>query len=630
MRGSSEPIVHRHRLPVALVLLFVSACATENTLQTEKEEPTGLEEAEDPAPPIDADTATDDRPDTGFEELPVYCDDRNFRAEPVAQDAECDGGPVSPDWSLEVLWETTIGSGTYSPLVVGQLDDDDGDGDVDDADIPDVIAFDTSAVMYSIRGSDGTVNWQRSIVNSVNTLSAIGDVNADGFPDIVTDINYTLTAIDGSTGATIWTGPSSSSKNKGTCGANGMADLDGDGSPEVYLGSLIVDGTTGVTRGNGTEGDGFGVGNSYGHSIAVDLDDDGTREVIVGNAAYDADGVTLWSTGGTDGTPAVADLDWDGSPEIVTVGNYGVLTFDAEGEELWTYDLGGASASTPVLADVDGDMFPDVIIPTTTSLIVLDGDGNERWVYTPSSSGTGRGGASAYDLDGNGTWEIIWAGPGATRILSGDGELLAEYTGTNTSCAGPVPIVDLDGDGHAEIVVVDSSGRVRALRDTAGFTEARPVWHQSDYSLTNVEDNSQLPAASTPNWQGANNFRAGEGIATVVSVYPVIRDVCSDECGDGTVWIWYSIANNGWYDVSEILSLEFWGQTATGMVLLGTDTWTGNVDAGMMTASDFVELTGVPTPMQDIMVRIAGSVDPEFADCSTEDDSTMWNLEVCP
>lgn len=621
--------MHSYRLPF-VALLILAGCMTENNLNTEPEGKGTVEEGDEVTPPFDDDTDTGLPVDTGVEPWPTYCADRSFPAEAVPQDAECDGGPVSPDWSLEVLWESNVGSGTYSPLVVGQLDDDDGDGDVDDADIPDIIAMDSAAVLYSIRGSDGTVNWQRSIVNSVNTLSAIGDVNGDGFPDVITDINYTLTAVDGSTGATIWTGPSSSSKNKGTCGANGVADLDGDGSPEVYLGSRIVDGTTGVTRGNGTEGDGFGVGNSYGHSIAVDLDNDGVREVIVGNAAYDPDGNTIWATGGTDATAAVADLDKDGAPEIVTVGNYGVITMDAEGEELWTYDLGSASASTPVLADIDGDTYPEVIIPTTTSIIVLDGDGNERWIYTASSSGTGRGGASAYDLDGDGAWEIIWAGPTSTMILDGNGDLLASYSGTNTTCAGPVPIVDLDGDGHAEIVVVDSSGRIRALRDTAGFTDARPVWHQSDYSLTNVSDNSQLPAVSVPNWQDANNFRAGESIAMVLSVYPVIRDVCSDECGEGKVWIWYSIANNGWYDVSENLQLEFWGQTDAGMSLLGTATWTGSIDPGMMTRSSFLELTDVPSPLLDITVRIVGSTDPEFADCSEDDDSTEWNLEVCP
>ncbi|NTV38149.1 MAG: caspase family protein [Anaerolineales bacterium] len=151
------------------------------------------------------------------------------------------------------------------------------------------------------------MNKSSALTNTTNVLSAVGDLNGDGFPDVLTDVNYTLVALDGSTGDTIWTGPPSSGKNKGTCGAVGMADLDADGSPEAYLGSMVVDGTTGTMRGNGDEGDGLGVGNYYGHSVAADLDDDGLQEVVVGNAAYDADGNRVKSVAGSITTVYMGD-----------------------------------------------------------------------------------------------------------------------------------------------------------------------------------------------------------------------------------------------------------------------------------------------------------------------------------
>lgn len=614
----------------SLTALALFACESENKLSPESEGKDAFDEGEDYNPVVDsADTA--ETGDSGEVVTPDrHCSERHFPAEAVDKDSVCDGGPTTPDWNLEVLWELQIGSGTYSPLVIGQLDDDDADGDVDDSDIPDIIGLDTSAVMYSIRGSDGSENWRRSITNTVNTLAAIGDLDGDGWPDVLTDINYSMTAIDGSTGTTLWTGPSSGGKNKGTCGAVGMGDLDGDGIAEGYLGSQIVNGATGAVRGNGTEGDGMGIGNSYGHSVAADLDNDGVREVIVGNAAYDPDGNTIWENGGTDGTVAIADLDLDGSPEIVSVGNYGVITMDSEGREIWTFDTSGALVSTPVIADVDGDGYPEAIIPTSSSLFVLDRDGNELYTVNPSGSGSGRGGASAYDLNGDGAWEIVWAGPTSTMIIDGaSGDILTEYAGANTTCSGPVPIVDLDGDGHAEIVVVTAGGKITALRDTRGFTKARGVWHQSDYSLTNTEDSSQMPDDPEPNWLGENNFRAGGSVDIIPSLYPVIRDVCSDECASGTAWVWYSVANNGYYSVTDHLSMEFWGVSGTSVTKLASSTWTGSVDSGMMTDSYFIELTGVPMPLDDIQVRITGVADAVYEDCDDSDDIAFWNTPVC-
>ncbi len=624
--------MYNRLFPCSLLVLAIPACTPENTLTGNEEKTTEFDTSTDWEPPVDTESSGNGEDSgSGVVINPTFCDEQVIPGEAVAQDAECEGGPAQPDWNLEVLWEKQLGSGTYAPPVVGQLDDDDGDGDVDEFDTPDIIILDTSANLYSINGADGSTNWTRAATNTTNILSAVGDLNGDGWPDVLTDIQYTLVALDGSTGSTIWTGPSSSGKNKGTCGAVGMADLDGDGDPEAYIGSRTVNGVTGSLRGNGSEGDGLGVGNSYGHSIAADLDGDGLQEVVVGNAAYDADGNTVWANGGPDGTVAVADLDLDGSPEIVSVSSYGVSAMDSGGSEIWSYDLAGAMASTPVIADLNGDGYPEVVIPTSSKLFAIDGSGGEFWTLTPSGSGSGRGGASAFDLDGDGDWEVVWAGPGATMVVDGEtGDILAEYSGTNTTCSGPVPVVDLDGDDHAEIVVITSGGKLMALRDTNGFTDARTQWHQSDYSLTNVEEDGGMPIDPEPNWMGVNNFRAGETVAVVQSLYPVVRDVCSEECAQGKAWIWYSIANSGWYELDGRVEVDIWAETDTGPIYLTSDTFVGSVDPGTMTAAKFLELQGVPSPLLGLQVRITGTSSPDIEDCQPSDDIAYWDTDICP
>ena len=263
-------------------------------------------------------------------------------------------------------------------------------------------------------------------------------------------------------------------------------------------------------------------------------------------------------------------------------------------------------------------------------MFAITSDGDELWTLSASGTGSGRGGASAFDLDGDGSWEVIWASPTETVIVDGtSGDPLATYPGGNTSCAGPVPIVDLDGDDHADIVVISSSGRISALKDTSGFTDARSQWHQSDYSLTNIDENGQLPTAPEPNWKGANNFRAGETVAIVQSLYPVVRGVCSDECAEDTVWIWYSIANSGWYELSGNVEIDIYGVTDTGVKYITSDTYVGTISPGELTYGEFIELRNVPQPLLDIQVRIVGTSNPDIEDCQESDDITYWESPIC-
>ena len=616
--------------PGIILLALLAGCGVDNNLNQEKPDPDAIDTGDQIIPP-DIDTSAETGwQDSGEVVWPDYCEDRFFGAESVPQDADCNGGPTTPDWSLETIWEVRTGSGAYTPAIVGQLDDDDGDGDADEDDVPDVVIVDSASTLRVLDGSDGSTKWTRMLTNTMGAIPTIGDVNGDGFPEIVLDLNYATAALRGTDGTTLWTGPSYSMKNKGACGAHGMSDLDGDGDVEVYLGGQVIDGRTGSLIGSGREGDGMGVGNSLGISIAADMDGDGMREVLVGNAAYDVDGSTIWANDGTDGTVAVADLDLDGTPEMVVVGNYGLIVQDNVGNELWTYDLGGASASVPVIADLDADGYPEIVVPTANELIVVTGEGRDFWSVSDSSSAYGRGGATAYDLDGDGAWEVVWAGAGSLQILDGaSGDTLTSDSMTQPTCAGPVAIADVDADNHADIIAVDSTGTVKALRDTSGFTTARTVWHQSDYSYTNVEDDGSFPADPVPTWELYNNFRAGPAIPGMKSLYPVIRDVCSDECADGKVWVWYSVANSGNEDFGGSIDLEFWGVLSTGPIRLDTATVTTGVRAGQMTEGFFIELIDVITPLNDISVRIVGS-GTDAQECDTTDDTTRWGASICP
>lgn len=517
------------------ILAMLSACAIDNQVVGDEKDQNDFDEGTEPTLP-GTDTTNTGTTGTTTTTIPPVCQDRHYNAEEIPRVESCPGGPTSPDWEFETLWEVRLPPGSNTPAVVGQLTDDDGDGDADADDTPDIVIMDVGTTLRAINGEDGSALWSTMLGSAMGTIPAIGDMDGDGFPEVIMDAGYSTTAFNGEDGRVLWVGPYYSAKDKGSCGAHGIGDLDGDGIPEVYLGGTIIDGSNGDLLGSGDYGDGLKVGNSLGMSVAADLDMDGNREVVVGNAAYDIDGNAVWNNGDEDGTVAIADLDMDGSPELIrTNDGDGLVIMDAEGNELWMDGLDGAKPSAAAVADVDGDGDPDIIVPTMNRLYVFEGDGSVLWDVADSTTSTDRGGASAYDLDGNGAWEVIWSGPSGVQIFDGvTGETLVESSGKPPSCAGPVPVVDLDGDFRAEIVVLDStSGALTALSDTSGFTTARTVWNQSDYNFTNVEDDGSIPMDPTPSWEMYNNFRAGPPIEKMQNLFPQIRDVCNDECAAG-------------------------------------------------------------------------------------------------
>jgi hypothetical protein len=128
------------------------------------------------------------------------------------------------------------------------------------------------------------------------------------------------------------------------------------------------------------------------------------------------------------GVPAIAavNLQADARPELVVSLNDGFLyAFAPTGERLWRYDYTAghavAFASEPAVADLDGDGSPEVVFttygapgdPGAGRLVVLAADGTPLHgvaLPNPGSNGNGIGAPAAptiADLDGDGQLEIL-------------------------------------------------------------------------------------------------------------------------------------------------------------------------------------------------------------------------------
>lgn len=418
-------------------------------------------------------------------------------------------GPVAKDAPQYTdIWATPV---------VGRAYDTNCDGAIDNLDVP-VIVFvsgddlDNAAngsncqtatmggsspsmchtgALRMLDGSTGEEIWTLphipSSVGFAGMSVALGDVDGDGLIDIVAATGEGEVLLLDSHGNVKRISdkpiPDSSNGTFGWGGGLSIADMDGDGYPEIAYGNTVF-GTTGgaiTLKFTGTAGQG-GQSDYEAISTMVDLDNaaNGNLELLAGNTAYRSDGTILWSrsTAGTagpalpDGFPAVGDFNADGKPDVVLVGPVG----SPNQATVWL--LNGLDGTT---------LLGPVTLPTTVhasqggppTVAAFDGTGKAQigvatadyyWMLSPnftthaidivwkvpnhdySSSVTG---STVFDFEGAGHPSVIyadecylWVFDGATGAVRFSAPHTS-FTGTEASL-----VADIDGSGHASILMI--------------------------------------------------------------------------------------------------------------------------------------------------------------------------------
>lgn len=212
----------------------------------------------------------------------------------------------------------------------------------------------------------------------------------------------------------------------------------------------------------------------------ADLDQDGTPEILAapdfGPAGYhvwDHEGRTLYSvhapgtivSDGTGTRVTVVDLDLDGDPEIV-VGN---AAWSHDGTLLWTRpdNFGHSWATTfPLVANLDDDPYPELVrtrggLSGPGNIVAWNHDGTDLW-EVPRPFGFNTAPISIADVDADGYADVLLPLPtdvNVFEVLDGrDGSVKWSKSVTTRSVGATV--FDMDRDGFVEVLFVDESSNL--------------------------------------------------------------------------------------------------------------------------------------------------------------------------
>jgi len=359
--------------------------------------------------------------------------------------------------------------------------------------------------------SMGSDKYDEGVPVTLNAISGHRDVKYTACPGI-----YAYNALPDirSSVAAVWRAPAPDFYDHPVVG-----DLDGDGDEEglVYRRSdgswWLHDGGASALALDGPDG---GVVDG---SISVDLDGDGSDEIVVRSGAsvkiIDASGGVLVSSGGGslgsagDWAMHSVDVDADGREEVAFVDGAGTVRILDEGSVAAWGSIGPGHEST-MAGDFDGDGRDDLAGMRSTGVVDV-----------ALSTGSGFGSATRWgDAGPDGAWVFALAGD-----LDGDGDDdVAAYrssdetwyalrsTGTALANMRPVAtptlahwseafVYDYENDGVAEVVALNAYAGTWHIGRFDGVSPHFTTLEDSPYRTT-VQRNASGMGTSFLSWYG--------------------------------------------------------------------------------------------------------------------------------
>ncbi len=412
---------------------------------------------------------------------------------------------------------------------------------------------------------DGSLLWERQVPGPINSTPAVADIDGDGQVEVVVGVggwagyegcaDGGLIAVNGANGAqewffetADWLNQSPDGHSDGVFSSPTIGDVDRDGDLEIAFGAwdqclYLLDGSTGDSLWGALPGSSSGTtycnnrgfyneDTIWSSPVFYDLTRDGNLEIIVGADisagnrngdpsggyiyVFDKNGTQLareWVDQAVYSSPAVADLDNDGTVEIVvgtglywpgtgyyvTAYNYNSAPSDIKDrlQQKWRTSVAGRVFSSPAIGDLNEDGIGDVVFTS------FDGDWGTTgsWVYALNgangavlwqlpqcdrldNSFAGRSSPTLADIDGDNHLEVLFAHAWEVSIVNHNGTYYtahgvfpnpdasvacsatadgtsSDYYVANYSVFASPAVGDIDQDGDLEIVI----GSIYAFND---------------------------------------------------------------------------------------------------------------------------------------------------------------------
>ncbi len=341
------------------------------------------------------------------------------------------------------------------------------------------------------------------------SAAAIGDMNGDGYPDIVGCMNLNVGTQEQQISITVYLNNGSGTfkalpaiTDQGQCNAMTLGDINRDGKPDIitvgylpgqynpsgqffpgYTSSLNTfqnngDGTVGTYGGTvGSEFDDSASGSQYSNCgpigiAGADFLQDGNFDLVVTTSCLPLNSAGTAVTSPTNYAGTVFFLP----PSSDQFGNYSYSTFT---HVLSTPEI----YSNAKVADLNGDGKPDAVFDgastaTTGDLIELLNTGNGTFASSKLQTASIFYGAGIADFNGDGYPDIASSYttasgntyPPSIEILNGSKtgtftDSQSFSTGASTTLAGDITTADFNGDGKPDFatLVYSSSAKTTSL-----------------------------------------------------------------------------------------------------------------------------------------------------------------------
>ena len=335
---------------------------------------------------------------------------------------------------------------------------------------------------------------------------AIGDLNADGNPDLVSanSAGTTVSVLLGNGDGTFETYVNYTTGSGPNCVAIG--DLNGDLKPDLVTTSGGGN-TLSVLLGNGNgtfqPNDDYATGSGPGSVAIGDVNGDSKPDLVVANLGSGSLGSVSVRLGNGDGTfqanafyatgpnpksVKVLDVSGDGKPDILTENatdtTASVLLGNGDGTFQTNVFYGtGAAPYSIAVQDLNNDGKPDLVTAdyavNTASVLLGNGDGtfqaNLDYGVGPNPTCVAIG-----DVSGDGKPDLVTANSADTTasVLLGNGDGSFQTKVDYGAGSGPVSVAigDLNGDLKPDLVTANpASHTVSVLRNLTGVTTAISV-----------------------------------------------------------------------------------------------------------------------------------------------------------